>query len=142
MYRRRESRKARARAFIKKFFLRLLVLPSQIHPIQMAPCAHSSKRNGVASVANEVEQARLETLLLEIAYASPFGGGGGESSSVFLGGKKTPKKDAKKFDLQSLRRDRGKSHSRGKEEKKTKKIVVDFGKRRRESSIVIRKYFG
>ena len=47
----------------------------------MAPCAHSSKRNGVASVANEVEQARLETLLLEIAYASPFGGGGGESSS-------------------------------------------------------------
>jgi hypothetical protein len=48
----------------------------------MAPCAHSSKRNGVASVANEVEQARLETLLLEIAYASPFGGGGGESSST------------------------------------------------------------
>ena len=47
----------------------------------MAPCAHSSKRNGVASVANEVEHARLETLLLEIAYASPFGGGGGESSS-------------------------------------------------------------
>ena len=47
----------------------------------MAPCAHSNYRNGVASVANEVEQARLETLLLEIAYASPFGGGGGESSS-------------------------------------------------------------
>ena len=47
----------------------------------MAPCAHSSKRNGVASVANEVEHARLETLLLQIAYASPFGGGGGESSS-------------------------------------------------------------
>ena len=43
--------------------------------------------------------------------------------------KRAAEKDAKKFDLQSLRRDRGKSHSRGKEEKKTKKIVVDNGKR-------------
>ena len=49
----------------------------------MAPYAlFVEKKNGVASVANEVEQARLETLLLEIAYASPFGGGGGESSST------------------------------------------------------------
>ena len=108
----------------------------------MAPCAHSSKRNGVASVANEVEHARLETLLLEIAYASPFGGGGGESSSSSSVERRHQRKMQRNCDLQSLRRDRGKSHSRGKEEKKTKKIVVDFGKRRRESSIVIRKYFG
>ena len=100
----------------------------------MAPCAHSCG-NGVASVANEVEQARLETLLLEIAYASPFGGGGGESSSSSSVGRRHLRKMQRnliysRFDATVEKAIR--------EERKR----VDYGKRRRESSIVIRKYFG